>query len=220
MEETNKFEDFNVEVNKSPQEEEAVTNANETEVPQTPETAEPAAEEVSTTLSDEPDVHQLLAEIAALKEQNELLMKKFDTKIAQDEHKARLFDKMYDELQSYKTDLYAKMLKPFILSTISVIDDTNTFIGRLGDGDAEKAEQYLRSLPEDLADILEANGVVLYEDESEKFNPRTQRAVKQVPTDNPELENTIAKRLRKGYNWNGVNLRPEFVWIYKFKPSN
>ena len=112
------------------------------------------------------------------------------------------------------------MLKPFILSTISVIDDTNTFIGRLGDGDAEKAEQYLRSLPEDLADILEANGVVLYEDESEKFNPRTQRAVKQVPTDNPELENTIAKRLRKGYNWNGVNLRPEFVWIYKFKPSN
>ncbi len=220
MEGTNKFEDFNVEVNKSPQEEEAVTNANETEVLQTPETAEPAAEEVSTTLSDEPDVHQLLAEFAALKEQNELLMKKFDTKIAQDEHKARLFDKMYDELQSYKTDLYAKMLKPFILSTISVIDDTNTFISKLGEGDAEKAEQYLRSLPEDLADILEANGVVLYEDESEKFNPRTQRAVKQVPTDNPELENTIAKRLRKGYNWNGVNLRPEFVWIYKFKPSN
>ena len=154
-----------------------------------------------------------------LREQNELLMKKFDAKIAQDEHKAGLFDKMYGELQSYKTDLYAKMLKPFILSTISVIDDTNTFIDKLGDGDAEKAEQYLRSLPEDLADILATNGVVMYEDDSEKFNPRTQRAMKQVPTDDPVLDGTIARRLRKGYNWNGVNLRPEYVWIYKFKPA-
>ena len=72
-------------------------------------------------------------------------------------------------------------------------------------------------MPDDLIDILESNGVVLYEDDVEKFNPKTQRAMKQVPTDKPELDNFIAKRIRKGYSWNGVNLKPELVWIYKFK---
>ena len=59
--------------------------------------------------------------------------------------------------------------------------------------------------------------MVLYEDDVDKFNPRTQRVVKQVPTDNPDLDNFIVKRIRKGYSWNGVNLKPELVWIYKFK---
>lgn len=221
MEETKEFEDFNVEPCETPQQPVGAASANEEESywqsPVTEDDAEPSATEP--VAASAVDVQQLLAEIAALREQNELLMKKFDAKIAQDEHKAGLFDKMYGELQSYKTDLYAKMLKPFILSTISVIDDTNTFIDKLGEGDAEKAEQYLRSLPEDLADILATNGVVMYEDDSEKFNPRTQRAMKQVPTDDPVLDGTIARRLRKGYNWNGVNLRPEYVWIYKFKPA-
>ena len=72
-------------------------------------------------------------------------------------------------------------------------------------------------MPDDLIDILESNDVVLYEDDVDKFNPRTQRVVKQVPTDNPELDNFIVKRIRKGYNWNGINLKPELVWIYKFK---
>lgn len=145
---------------------------------------------------------------------------KFDKKIHEDTHKNELFDKMYNELQSYKTDLYAKILKPFIMSTITFLDDTKTFIERLGENDAEAAEKYLRGMPEDIVDILESNGVELYEDESEKFNPRTQRVVKQVPTDNPDYDNSIVKRVRKGYCWNGVNLKPELVWIYKFKQGS
>ena len=162
-------------------------------------------------------INTLLERIESLNQQNELLLKKFDGKIAEDEHKAQLFDKMYNELQSYKTDLYAKILKPFILSTITLLDDTNTFIGKLGENESALAEKYLRTMPDDLIDILESNGVVLYEDDVDKFNPRTQRVVKQVPTDNPELDNFIVKRIRKGYNWNGINLKPELVWIYKFK---
>lgn len=145
---------------------------------------------------------------------------KFEKKIHEDTHKNELFDKMYNELQGYKTDLYAKILKPFILSTITLIDDTNSFIGKLGENESALAEKYLRAMPEDLIDILESNGVVLYEDDVDKFNPRTQRVVKQVPTDNPDFDNLIAKRVRKGYSWNGVNLKPELVWIYKFKQDS
>ena len=235
MDNTKEFEDFDIEVNEVSQlnaEEIMEEILVETTLPE--ESAEyenvidsEKNDDSSTTEDDEqvpmgstnPNdlVNTLFERIESLSKQNELLLKKFDSKIAEDEHKAQLFDKMYNELQSYKTDLYSKILKPFVLSAISLLDDTNTFIGKLGENESALAEKYLRTMPDDLIDILESNGVVLYEDDVDKFNPRTQRVVKQVPTDNSELDNFIAKRIRKGYSWNGVNLKPELVWIYKFK---
>ena len=235
MDNTKEFEDFDVEVNEVSQSNvEEISEVTPVETPLSEESAEcenvvdseknddsPTIEEVEPQPMDSTNpndlINTLLERIESLNQQNELLLKKFDGKIAEDEHKAQLFDKMYNELQSYKTDLYAKILKPFILSTITLLDDTNTFIGKLGENESALAEKYLRTMPDDLIDILESNGVVLYEDDVDKFNPRTQRVVKQVPTDNPDLDNFIVKRIRKGYSWNGVNLKPELVWIYKFK---
>ena len=235
MDNTKEFEDFDVEVNEVSQSNvEEISEVTQVETPLSEESAECENVVDSEKNDDSPIIKEgepqpmeltnpndlintLLERIESLNQQNELLLKKFDSKIAEDEHKAQLFDKMYNELQSYKTDLYAKILKPFILSTITLLDDTNTFIGKLGENESALAEKYLRTMPDDLIDILESNGVVLYEDDVDKFNPRTQRVVKQVPTDNPNLDNFIVKRIRKGYSWNGVNLKPELVWIYKFK---
>lgn len=235
MDNTKEFEDFNIEVNEvsqsnveevleeTPMEtvssEESVESENivDSEPVDNSPTIEEEEQQPMESINPNDLVNTLLERIDCLSQQNELLQKKFDGKIAEDEHKAQLFDKMYNELQSYKTDLYAKILKPFILSTITLLDDTNTFIGKLGENESALAEKYLRTMPDDLIDILESNGVVLYEDDVDKFNPRTQRVVKQVPTDNPELDNFIVKRIRKGYNWNGINLKPELVWIYKFQ---
>ena len=235
MDNTKEFEDFDIEVNEvsqsnveevleeTPMEtvssEESVESENivDSELVDNSPTIEEEEQQPMESINPNDLVNTLLERIDCLSQQNELLQKKFDGKIAEDEHKAQLFDKMYNELQSYKTDLYAKILKPFILSTITLLDDTNTFIGKLGENESALAEKYLRTMPDDLIDILESNGVVLYEDDVDKFNPRTQRVVKQVPTDNPDLDNFIVKRIRKGYSWNGVNLKPELVWIYKFK---
>lgn len=235
MSNTNEFEDFDIEVNGVSQPDveeipieapvdslpESVPQENviESEEPETATIVDEVKQPVETASQEDGLVKILLERIEALTQQNEMLQKKFDRKIAEDEHKAQLFDKMYDELQSYKTDLYSKILKPFILSTVTLLDDTNTFIGKLGENESAVAEKYLREMPDDLVYILESNGVVLYEDDVEKFNPRTQRVMKQVPTDNPALDNFIAKRLRKGYSWNGMNLKPELVWIYKYKPA-
>ena len=235
MDNTKEFEDFDIEVNEVSQSnaeevleetpietvssEESVVSENivDSEPVDNSPTIEEEEQQPMESINPNDLVNTLLERIDCLSQQNELLQKKFDGKIAEDEHKAQLFDKMYNELQSYKTDLYAKILKPFILSTITLLDDTNTFIGKLGENESALAEKYLRTMPDDLIDILESNGVVLYEDDVDKFNPRTQRVVKQVPTDNPDLDNFIVKRIRKGYSWNGVNLKPELVWIYKFK---
>lgn len=145
------------------------------------------------------------------------LDEKFDKKIAEDTYKNALFDKMYDELASYKKDLYAKLVGPFINETISLIDDYERLIERIDTIDQDKLIKYIKGIPEDLEGILDNNGVERYSDDTEKFNPKTQRVIKTIPTGNKDKDNVISERTRKGYRWNGVMLKPEIVKIFKYK---
>lgn len=164
---------------------------------------------------------QPLVDAEAVMTRLDELMQKFDDRLARDEHKDALFDKMYAELAAYKNDIYAKLLKPFIMSAISLLDDTNGFISRLdeqGDNpDPSKMRQFINNLPLDIEDMLEMNGVEIYSDETPVFNPATQRVVKTVECVDMDNDKHIAARLRRGYRWNGVILRPEMVSIYKYK---
>ena len=158
-----------------------------------------------------------VALLNSLQENLARLEEKFVKKIADDTHKNSLFDKMYEELASYKKDLYAKLVGPFVNETISLLDDYERLIDRIDTIDYEKLKKYVMGIPDDLESILDNNGVERYTDDTEKFNPKTQRVVKTIPTGNMELENVIAERTRKGYRWNGVMLKPEMVKIYKYK---
>lgn len=168
------------------------------------ESLKPASEEKGPSLTD----------IASLIEG---LQKKFDEKIAVDEHKNGLFDKLYKERDEYKNDLYGKLLKPFIMGSIGIINDLRLYVSKMDTYDVERSLNYLKTLPDDIEELLENNGVELYSEESETFNPRTQRAKKIVPTEDASLNNTIAERIEKGYSWNGVVLRPEMVAVYRTK---
>ena len=162
-------------------------------------------------------LNTLLERIENLSQQNELLHDKFDAKISEDKHKAQLFDKMYDELASYKKDLYAKLVGPFINETISLLDDYERLVDKIDSIDKEKLVKYVKGIPDDLENLLDNNGVERYCDDTEKFNPKTQRVVKTIFTGDIGLDNKIAERIRKGYRWNGVMLKPEMVKIFKFK---
>lgn len=183
-----------------------VSEAPEPEINESPEeeSLKPAPEEKGPSLAD----------IASLIEG---LQKKFDEKIAVDEHKNGLFDKLYKERDEYKNDLYGKLLKPFITGCIEIINDLRMYVSKMDTYDVERSLNYLRTLPDDIVELLENNGVELYSEESDAFNPRTQRAKKIVPTEDASLNNTIAERFEKGYSWNGVVLRPEMVAVYRIK---
>lgn len=153
-------------------------------------------------------------------QQVELLEKmnlKFDEKIARDKHKEQLFDKLYDELQSYKTDLYAQILKPFVLSTLSLWDNVNYSLEKLSDDDpaTPTLKTYLQNIAESLINILEYNDVNAFEEEDTLFNSRTQQVLKREPTNDPALHNHIAQRVRKGFRWQGVIIKKEYVTVYK-----
>lgn len=174
-------------------------------------------EDVSIKPNEEENGSESVELMNSLQESLLRLEEKFDKKIAEDTHKNNLFDKMYEELASYKKDLYAKLVGPFINETISLLDDYERLIERIDTVDHDKLKKYVIGIPDDLESILDNNGVERYSDDADKFNPKTQRVIKTIPTGNIELENVIAERTRKGYRWNGVMLKPEMVKIYKYK---
>lgn len=165
-----------------------------------------------------------MAEIAELKTMIQGLCTKLEdietrlvAKIEEDNQKNALFDRMYDELAQHKKGLYASIMKPFINETVSLTGDYERLVGQMDTMDHDKLVRYVKNIPGDLEDMLENNGVERYEDDTEKFNPKTQRVMKTVETDDPEKDNVIAEHIRKGYRWDGQMLKPEMVAIYKYK---
>lgn len=179
-----------------------------------PESESVESHENETSVPAQEDSSLSIADLVTLIES---LHNKFDEKIAVDEYKNGLFDKLYKERDEYKNDIYAKLLKPFIIGSIDIINDLRSFISKMDSFEVERSLNYLKTLPDDIIELLEDNGVELYSDESESFNPRTQRAKKIVSTEDSTLNNMIAERVEKGYRWNGVILRPEMVVVYKIK---
>ena len=68
-----------------------------------------------------------------------------------------------------------------------------------------------------IEDILYRQGVEPFEIEGDIFDPRRQRAIATVPTDDPALNKTIAARLRKGFQAGDKVIRPEVVSVYAHK---
>lgn len=152
-----------------------------------------------------------------LKQQFNSLEEKFDRKISEDAYKNSLFDKLYDELSSYKKDLYAKLILPFVNETISLLGSYEKLIDKIDSLDRDRLIECVKDVPDDLERLLDDNGVERYADETVKFNPKSQRVIKTVFTGNQDADTTIAEHIRKGYRWNGTILKPEMVAIFKYK---
>ena len=171
-----------------------------------------------------PDMAASLLEIkeniASLNQSVAEIKAKYEEKIANDEYKNQLFDKMYQELALYKKDLYAKLMSPFINETITLIADYERIISKLDTYEPERVAKYLRGIPDDLMTMLENNAVEQFQDDGEIFNPKCQRALRSIPTDKIEDNNKISEHIHVGYRWNGVILKPEVVTVWRYQETS
>ena len=171
-----------------------------------------------------PDMAASLLEIkeniASLNQSVAEIKAKYEEKIASDEYKNQLFDKMYQELALYKKDLYAKLMSPFINETITLIADYERIISKLDTYEPERVAKYLRGIPDDLMTMLENNAVEQFQDDEEIFNPKCQRALRSIPTDKIEDNNKISEHIHAGYRWNGVILKPEVVTVWRYQETS
>ena len=137
----------------------------------------------------------------------------------------RVVDRLHAELQEYKQDLLLKVMRPMFVDLIQLHDE----IGKMADARPEAEAEgesnagvdpvrpILESIRVGIEDILYRQGVEPFEQEGVTFDARRQRAITTVATEDPELNKTVAARIRKGFQTEDKIIRPEIVSVYTLK---
>ena len=77
----------------------------------------------------------------------------------------------------------------------------------------------LESIQTAIEDILFRQGVEPFSVETIEFDPRRQRAISTLATDDSALNKTVAARLRKGFQAGDKLIRPEVVTVVHAAPG-
>jgi molecular chaperone GrpE (heat shock protein) len=152
-----------------------------------------------------------------VEQMNQLFMQK----IAHTAHEEKIVDQMHAELQKYKQDMYAQLVRPILLDIIEIRDS----ILRMSASYASKPEEAqsiplktFRDYAFDVQDILEKNNITIYDsNEGDDFSPIKQKAIKKVTTPVEELHGKIAESLSSGYEYLGKTISPEKVVVYVYE---
>lgn len=165
----------------------------------------------------------ILNTLSELNEKMDQMNLLFKQKIQHTLHEEKIVDQMHAELQKYKDDMYAQLLRPILLDIIEIRES----IRRVSESFASKPEEeradLLRTFSDytyDLQDVLEKNNITIYDSkEGDAFNALKHRAIKKDITPVEELHGKIAKSLSSGYEYIGKTISPEKVEVYIYQKS-
>ena len=168
--------------------------------------------------SDITEVNQINQSVVNLSCKLEELTKLFQTKMQYDSSKDKMIDKLHAELQKYKDGLVFQILRPIVMNIIHLHDDMGKMIR---DCQAQKKKnnelvECLLNYQESIEDLLYDYGFEVYETEGDMVNPKRQHILKTIPTSIPELSRTVKERFRKGFQYEDIIIRKEFVSTFLF----
>lgn len=156
-----------------------------------------------------------------ISEQITALTDTFNNKIMHSTHEEKIVDQMHKELQRYKEDMYAQLVRPILLDVIEVRDSimrVSAVYRAKSEGEQDIPNKTFSDYAYDLQDILEKNNVEIYRSQTgDDFTPIKQRAVKKVSTPNQSLHGKIAESISCGYSYNGRTISAEKVSIYYYE---
>ena len=140
----------------------------------------------------------------------------FEREIRAEAMREKVVDRLHAELQEYKQDLLLNVLRPVFVDLIQLHDDIGKIADAQPEGDVEVRSllDLMRGFQQGIEDILYRQGVEPYTEPGDAFDPRRQRAVATVPTDDPAANKTIAARHRKGFQAGERVIRPEVVSVF------
>lgn len=156
--------------------------------------------------------------IQLVNEQNRL----FKTRFSQDEQKEKLIDKMHEELQKLKADLYKNLVRPVLLNVIHIRDDMHRMETDLNKKypDGMVPIKTFSDYNIDLADLLEEHGVEIFEEKTgTPFIPVKQKVINRLVTNEKDLSGIIGRSLSSGYIYNGQVISPQRVDVYYFEET-
>ena len=162
------------------------------------------------TTSDQETLQRILTQITTLRQD-------FSVSVESNKTKDRLMDTLHQQLQEQREGLHWHILRPMLMELISLHDELSKNIMALTD--KQESAQLLLHFQIIVEEILANNGVERFTNPSPMFVTEEQRAVKAIPTNDPALNNTIAKRLRVGFKYEKRVIRPEWVETYHYSAS-
>ena len=204
--------------------------AETTEAPETPVTPEPPVAPEA-PVAPEPPAYDPQPALEALtqsaRDMNEklgALEALFQSRLLRVEHEERTIERMHAELQKYKSDLYAQLIRPILMDIIDIRDSilrVSAIYQANPEGEQSIPNKTFSDYTYDLQDILEKNGVEIYRSKpGDAFEPGRQRALKKVPTADESLHGKVAASLSGGYSYNGRVLSAEKIHVYFYeKPA-
>ena len=168
-----------------------------------------------------PGVEDLLKAVAEVSNQVERLAGLFEDRILYTEHEGKIVSQMHRELQKYKDDLYAQLVRPILLDVIKVRDNIqrmSALYREKPEGQQDIPNETFLTYAEDLRNILEENNVEIYRSEpGSTFIPIRQKLVQRVPTTNPAQNGTIEASMSCGYSYGGRTISAEKVSVYCYE---
>lgn len=145
----------------------------------------------------------------------------FNARIMHTDHEEKIVDQMHKELQKYKEDMYAQLVRPILLDVIEVRDSimrmAATYLAK-PEGEQNIPNKTFSDYAYDLQDILEKNSVDIYRSKSgDDFTPIKQRVIKKVATSDESLHGKVAESLSCGYSYNGRTISAEKITVYYYE---
>lgn len=163
----------------------------------------------------------ILQSITDLSDKIDSLDLKFSTKIRHTEHEEQIVTQMHTELQKYKQDMYAQIIRPVLFDIIvmrdSILKMADIYLKK-PEGEQDIPNKKFADYAFDIQDILERNGTEIYKSKTEdNFVPVKQRVIDKVITGNKELHGKVAESLSYGYNYNGKTISAEKIAVYYYE---
>lgn len=165
----------------------------------------------------------ILHHLREVEDKLDQLQSLFQERLSYDAAREAVIERLHAELQEYKGDMVLKILKPLCLSLIGVYDNMGKLIAANQPAAAESdaANRLLGVLAGFQADIENAlyrHGFESFTVSEPHFDGKRQRIEETVATDDTALHQTVARRIRKGFAFEGRVVRPEVVAVYVAPP--
>lgn len=133
-----------------------------------------------------------------------------------DKTQQKAFDALYEELRQYKEDFIFQAEKALLLDLLLFYDSLNWFRESLvkQQMSPEVIVDSFQYLMDEFLEVLYRRDVMPMES-SEKFDRRTQKAIKVIPAETVAQDQTVAQVLKRGFMRSERILRSEEVFIYR-----
>jgi len=183
------------------------------------QTVRHAEDGVSTLVPPEESMTQkMLSTMSQIAAEVSFLNRTFETRISYDEAKEKAFDRLYAELDEQKKNSAFEHLRPLYIDIILLFDRIeNIRQNVLVSSDVPSISDLLKTLNDELLEILYRRGIELITITSPTFDPSFQLALSTEPTAADSEHNQVARVVRRGFKYKDRILRSEEVIVKKFR---